>query len=332
MALLSRRDPAQLHDRAGHFGWREAISVGPGLTALLGELLDPDPAQRPQSGRALLDRLHRMRRLAATAPPPGSPAPPAGEDRPGPRPTAIPPAAPVDLAAPFEPPTRFDAGKLVDGVLEPMRSPPSSRLSRILPAVVLPLIVAAGFAVTGVFISGEPTPVSPAPRVTAPQPAPEAVAPALPDPGSEPSLPDLSKRTELTATHDLCVRDDIRGRIPDTLSGVPLLLSDGVEVAHTPQLRFPPEAREVLERDRSPRAEFRCELRLVVDGEGLVAEAWVAQAGCLPGGQRELCDHASEFDLKPEDPAFSGPFQWDLPVNFRFVAGSDDLPRLVPSE
>jgi hypothetical protein len=53
VALLSREDPARLHDRARRFRWREAVSISDGAAALLGRMLAEEPGARPTAAEVV---------------------------------------------------------------------------------------------------------------------------------------------------------------------------------------------------------------------------------------------------------------------------------------
>ena len=60
--LLTRQQPASLLDRSGQMRWRDHARVGPGLAALLDDLLAPELAARPPSAAAVSDRLDAIQR------------------------------------------------------------------------------------------------------------------------------------------------------------------------------------------------------------------------------------------------------------------------------
>lgn len=61
VALLSRQDPAALHDRDGRFGWQAAVKVSPGTSGLLTDLLATDPERRLGDARVAAARARRLR-------------------------------------------------------------------------------------------------------------------------------------------------------------------------------------------------------------------------------------------------------------------------------
>ena len=61
VALLSRQDPAALHDRSGTFAWEPHVRLSPGLTALLRRMLDPDPQRRLPDADALRAAIQALR-------------------------------------------------------------------------------------------------------------------------------------------------------------------------------------------------------------------------------------------------------------------------------
>lgn len=61
VALLSRQDPAALHDRDGRFGWQGAVKVSQGTTGLLTDLLHADPEKRLGDARVAAARARRLR-------------------------------------------------------------------------------------------------------------------------------------------------------------------------------------------------------------------------------------------------------------------------------
>jgi serine/threonine protein kinase len=60
VALLSREEPAQLHDRAGRLDWEKVVSLSEGTTFLLRALLQPDPTQRPRSATVVRAHIEQM--------------------------------------------------------------------------------------------------------------------------------------------------------------------------------------------------------------------------------------------------------------------------------
>ena len=75
VALLSRRAPAQLHDRLGRLEWESVVSLTPHTTALLRSLLQADPSRRPASATAVRQTIETLlappgaaQRQAYTAP------------------------------------------------------------------------------------------------------------------------------------------------------------------------------------------------------------------------------------------------------------------------
>lgn len=69
IALLSRQDPAALHDRAGRFDWRGAVAAPKPVMDLLAALVHPDPVHRPSNAAALADVARRL--AHSIAPPSG---------------------------------------------------------------------------------------------------------------------------------------------------------------------------------------------------------------------------------------------------------------------
>ena len=61
VALLSRRDPAELHDRRGNFSWKDHVELSGPVTALLQRMTAPDPAERPQDVDAVRQALAEVR-------------------------------------------------------------------------------------------------------------------------------------------------------------------------------------------------------------------------------------------------------------------------------
>lgn len=62
IALLSRKDPASLHDRAGRFDWQAAVVVPPAVKALLTAMVQPDPRVRARDAAALAVVARRLSR------------------------------------------------------------------------------------------------------------------------------------------------------------------------------------------------------------------------------------------------------------------------------
>ena len=60
VALLSRKAPALLHDRAGQLAWEPVVSVSSRTTVLLRSLLQPDPALRPVSAAVVRQTIEQI--------------------------------------------------------------------------------------------------------------------------------------------------------------------------------------------------------------------------------------------------------------------------------
>lgn len=84
VALLSRRDPADMLDDDGRLDWLRHVSVSPKVEGFLRSLLAPRTDDRPASARAALEALDTARRGAAEPPK----APPSKPSAPSPRPVA----------------------------------------------------------------------------------------------------------------------------------------------------------------------------------------------------------------------------------------------------
>lgn len=67
IALLSRRDPADLLDDHGRLDWTPHVSVKPAAQGYLAKLLHRSIDQRPASARAALEELRRLRKEPAPA-------------------------------------------------------------------------------------------------------------------------------------------------------------------------------------------------------------------------------------------------------------------------
>mgnify|MGYP000037970609 CR=1 FL=1 len=72
VALLSRRDPADLLDHAGRLDWKSHVSVSPHVESFLDRLLQPKIDARPESAQAALEALDEMRRQPEEAPKPAA--------------------------------------------------------------------------------------------------------------------------------------------------------------------------------------------------------------------------------------------------------------------
>ena len=62
IALLTRRDPSELHDRSGKFSWSHLIDLRADTERLLEDMVAPDPASRLGSATELVDRAERIAR------------------------------------------------------------------------------------------------------------------------------------------------------------------------------------------------------------------------------------------------------------------------------
>ncbi|MFT5683280.1 MAG: hypothetical protein ACI8RZ_004211 [Myxococcota bacterium] len=79
IALLSREDPASLHQRSGRFQWQQSVKLSAATRALLEGMVHHDPAHRPDDPRALQSRIRQIRLTGAEATP--ASVGPMGEDR-----------------------------------------------------------------------------------------------------------------------------------------------------------------------------------------------------------------------------------------------------------
>lgn len=104
VALLSRRDPADMLDDDGRLDWLRHVSVSSKAEVFLRSLLAPRIADRPASARAALDALQTARDDAPE--PARAPEPPKAKAKakPKPKPKVQPPAdpSPPPIAAPVE--------------------------------------------------------------------------------------------------------------------------------------------------------------------------------------------------------------------------------------
>ena len=156
VALLSRKDPAALHDRRGDFRWQRAVKLSDPTAALLDRMLCADPDQRPHDAAALRQEIARIRAGEVATPPPRALAPN---------------PAPTRLAEP-----RGDAVFGEDGPDQPLqrREPGTVPAIRALLFIVVVTLSAAG---TFAFLLLRPDP--PAPPIPAPPVVEQIAAPSM---------------------------------------------------------------------------------------------------------------------------------------------------------
>jgi hypothetical protein len=301
VALLSRRDPSTLHDRAGRLEWRSAVSVSPALTALLAELLAPDPGERPASASAVAGRVGRIRagetaapiRAPRAAPEPGRPpqAPAFAE-----APTGIAPERPFEAPVPRE--HRPPAGTPGALPARPARSGPSS-VARVA-ATAVALVMGVLVAVFVLWSRGEAEPPPPMPAPARPMPVPEARP-----------VPELQGNTLVQPAQGVgtsrCIM--LGGELGAHRDELPVQPGTGV-VLRQPAVRYPPGVGE-------PGDSHVCELRFAVDPEGIPAEVGITTEGCPAAYQHAVCDAADEWRFAaPAEAAAAGGFIVQMRVRF----------------
>lgn len=130
VALLSRRDPADLLDDRGRLDWKRHVSVSGKVEAFLDRLLHPTVAGRPGSAKLAITALEQARAPEPTAPSPRALAPaPERVAPPSPRP------APVPVRRPAAPPS-------------PARSAPAKKSG----SAILLMVASAGIALSAVTV------------------------------------------------------------------------------------------------------------------------------------------------------------------------------------
>lgn len=204
VALLSRRSPTELHDRAGRLQWRDAVSLSPGFTALLAAMLDPDPEARPPTA-AIRRRLSALAAGDTQAEATRAVGPASGDHQAnasGPRPTLHAPANVTgsDFFSPEDSVQEVIVGADTPG--RHLTRPPASpqRTRRVIAAVVAVMMVTI-FAVAAVgWLTLTTSDVSTAPP---PSQAPTVVATQ----SSPPPAVAIVKSTTVTATAVVCVDD-----------------------------------------------------------------------------------------------------------------------------
>lgn len=320
VGLLSRQDPAGLHDRAGRLLWEPAVAVSAGTHALLGALLSPAPDDRPASAAVVLRQVEALQAAARVAPTPkragrlvhgaggsslgdadlGSAAPPLLRPR-----SRIP--AP-DLEQPiFEPPAT--PGTAAPGSIP--RAAPVRRQDKLLAwalggALLILLLVLSG----GLLLTGAPTPTptpTPTPRTTPTSPAPRV----MPVPEIRP-VPELQGGHLLPATSSQgssrCIR--LGGELGAHRDALPEAVGPGL-IVDQPAIDFP-------EGEFESGDTFSCSLRFAVDPEGLAAEVGIGVEGCPGPFQATLCDTATAWRFAaPEGVAADGGFIAPARVIFR---------------
>ncbi len=108
VALLSRQDPATLHDRDGRFEWRSAVQVSDETSGLLAELLATDPEKRLGDAKVAAARARAIRAGLGRS---------RGEAVVPVRPT--PPPRIVNLDGPIHAPIKMKRGHAVMPVIDP---------------------------------------------------------------------------------------------------------------------------------------------------------------------------------------------------------------------
>ena len=305
VALLSRQDPATLHDRSGRLRWEPAVSVSAGLHDLLSALLAPDPAARPPSAVRALAWVEALQAGARGGPVGPSGAPVVGRAAQAPRaaplwqeppaPGSDPPGGPV----PFEPPA-------------PVGPPPAPghrargghvrRHAGPVMGITALLLLAVFIGAFLMFSVQSPVPAPPIPAVPRPMPVPEARP-----------VPELQGHTLLPssdAEHGTSRCVGLGGRLgthPDALPEAP----GGAVVISRPAVSAPDGL-------GPPGAAFTCALRFAVDPEGAPASVGISVAGCPPALQQRICDSADAWRFgAPGSAAADGGFAARAEVEVR---------------
>ena len=292
IALLSRRDPAELHDRSGNLHWHEAVSVSPGLTSLLGDLLATDPAERPSSASEVRQRVARIRKgddepAGSVASGPNDPLDSHGVDRSSRLAAAAMPSDPILPAErPFEPPVvRHDQSPLADGAGGPPAGTTgrasSSRMLLALPLIVLVFVLLVTYGVHSATQLGA-------------SPDDEAPAPPVPEGRPEPPMAEGSSFVPAAALSGTSRCVSLGGRLGASLSDLPVVQMKKDGLRSRPVVRHPRDA-------GMPGEEHVCGLRFAVDPTGLPAEVAIETGDCPEPFQRSLCASASTWRFAPAD-------------------------------
>ena len=192
IALLSRQDPATLHQRSGQFEWQQAVSLSPAARDLLAEMVSLDPAQRPVDTRALQARIQGIKSGRIQAP------------RSAPRPAVASRPTGARLA---EPATVDDLDGL-DDLDQPLThashgAPARSRGSAAMVMVMGAVLAIGAIAAMALVFVVRPEPMPP------PVDIPAVVAPAV-------ETPVLEQRHTVT-TDDFTVTKRVSPSFPDSM-------------------------------------------------------------------------------------------------------------------
>jgi len=296
IALLSRREPRELHDRSGRFAWEGAVIAPAPVHALLSRMVEPDPVRRASDAPALARECRALAAAMNAAAEPGErPRVPAG--RPGPvEPAgpqvrwAVPPGRAPDWANPEVPELPAVSAR---GAVNPA-PPPRSVMAVVLLAVVgLSCAGTVGVAVS-LLPAASSTPSTPTPSQPIPAPAPAPIP--APVPG-----PDLATPTPCWFNAEGAVEPPTttlpQGEVPEAL--------------RRSNPRFPHEAEDLGSGNN-----WTCTARTVLDDQGVPVGAWVGDAGCPVSMRQSVCAAlpAWRYVAGPAGTTF------DMPVRFTQVS------------
>lgn len=268
IALLSRREPRELHDRSGRFAWEGAVVAPAPVLALLSRMVEPDPVRRASDAHALARECRTLADAMMSA------AEPAGR-----RGVEAGPPVPVQAADPqvrwAEPPRRgpdwanpevpeLPAVSARGGV-----SPPPAQPSRALGVYLLMIAALCTIAIGSTFVvvlalSAAPTP---SPPIPAPIPAPIPVPAPSPPPDAGPQ--------------DAC-GFNAEGAVEPPTTTLPPGASPTVLTRPSPE--FP-----LGSADLGSDTQWTCTARTVLDAQGVPLAAWVGEAGCPLSLRTSVC-------------------------------------------
>lgn len=292
VALLSRRDPAQLHDRSGNLDWHEAVSVSPGLTSLLGDLLAPDPAARPSSASEVRKRVARIRDgdeepAGSVAPGPNDPFDSRAVDGPSPLATAATPQDPIlPTERPFEPPVvRREQSPLAGGAGGPPAGTTGrASSSRMLLGLPLAVLVFSLLVTLGVFAAMQASPLVDH----------EVRVPPVPEVPSELEAAKTALLLPATTAAGISRCVNLGGRLGVPTQDLPVVMMKKDGLRSRPVVRHPNDA-------SVPGEAHVCRLRFAVDPTGRPAEVGIDTEDCPEPFQNAVCASAPTWRFAPAD-------------------------------
>lgn len=307
VALLSRKAPALLHDRAGQLAWEPVVSVSSRTTVLLRSLLQPDPALRPVSAAVVRQTIEQILASGEAVSPGRSNHSTSESVSAQGRPTRLPVAEAERRAEPVHQPELEDHA-LIRGQDAPgaglAAREGASVAQRRTDSTTWGVAMALAFLVCvsiGIALKFAPTNSPPA---TTPAPPPVS-APATVDPvpaGRTGTVTPVGVPGFTTCSY--------KGEAGEALLSHPELVEREFEpedflARGTP--RYPTGA--VVEGD------VKCSARLFFDADGQIGVVQVSHTDCPEEFRQSLCSAGSQFQRIP-DPT-GRPVEVPLPIRYK---------------